>query len=273
MKIKLSQIDLPEYDLRAQVDDEELDELASSLRDHGQLQSIGVKEMPNDRYEVVFGARRTRAAKILQWDEINAELVDEAGTISADAKKLIENVQRSQLTPIEEAFSLEKLQLETNADIRELQRQTGKTRGWVTSRLQMLTYPEDIQKALQNRLITLGVAEAFATIKNAEVRRQYLSHAIENPMSTAAAHAWASQSSYAEAGVLAMRDAEAMRERADELPTGVDQKYNCFACTGTRSILQVVQVVICKQCMDHILDNRRRPPETVAPLPVDTMAS
>lgn len=106
MKIPLLELTLPKYDLRASQDEDQLDELAASMRDHGQLQAIGVKPGEIGGYEVVFGARRTRAATLLGWDAIEGNLVDDRGNNSANASKLIENVQRLNLTPMEEAYGL-----------------------------------------------------------------------------------------------------------------------------------------------------------------------
>src|SRR5438445_4373136 len=125
MKILLDQIDLPEHDLRATVDEDALDEPAASLRDHGQRQPIGIRETMNGRYEVVFGARRTRASRLIGWTVIEPNMISNDVHEAYAAKKLIENVQREELTPIEEAYGILALIWAYVADVRSLHRQTG----------------------------------------------------------------------------------------------------------------------------------------------------
>ena len=258
MKIPLSELDLPVRDLRATVDEDALDELAASLRDAGQLQPIGVRITDADRYEVVFGSRRTRAARLLGWTEINAELVDESPTLTAPAAKLIENVQRLDMTPIEEAYGLADLIGDGVADVRELQRQTGKSRSWVVSRLELLDMPEDLQGAVQAGVIGIGVARAFSTIKNQDVLTQYIKAAAENGCTTEAAYSWAAQAEFAASGIMTM---DKIREAGDEAQQNrpvVDQQYSCFICSETQSWRRVNTLVVCGPCQDAIVTTRQQ---------------
>lgn len=256
MKISLDLIDLPERDLRAHVNEDALDELAASLRDHGQLQPIGVKKKADDRYEVVFGARRTRAAQLLKWTEIRADEVDETGNSTAHAKKLIENVQRLDMTPIEEAYGLLDLIGDGLVDLRELQRQTGKSRAWLQTRLDLAALPEDLQGAVQAGVIGIGVAKAFGTIKNDDVRDQYLRAAIENGCTADQAHVWASQAQFAESGIMAMDKYASADSLTLQAPQVVDQQYSCFICADLQSWRRVNTLVVCGGCQDAIASGR-----------------
>lgn len=257
MQIPLDLIDLPEHDLRATVDDDAIDELADSLRDVGQLQAIAVRPKPDGRFEVVFGARRTRAARSIEWTDIRAEIFEDDGEQRTAAKKLIENVQRQDLTPIEEGYGLFALIGEGDANIRTLQKQTGKSRDWIKSRLELVQLPEDLQAAVQNGDIGVQVAKHLGTIQHDEIRAQYLAHATENGCTADQAKLWAANAQYAEAGLASMQLSEADFERLQTEPQVVEQKYHCFVCAAEKSWRQVNTLVMCGPCQDKISDNRR----------------
>src|SRR5205085_9144214 len=75
MRVKVDDLVLPDDDLRASVDEDELDSLAASMVVEGQLQDIGVKATDDNRWLVIFGGRRTRAARLLRWTHLNAQVV------------------------------------------------------------------------------------------------------------------------------------------------------------------------------------------------------
>lgn len=252
MDIDLFALDLPVRDLRASVDEDELDELAASMRDHGQMQSIGVKATGKGRYEVVFGARRTRAAKLLKWKTIRAELATDDDRISTDAKKLIENVQRQQLTPIEEAFGLEALIGDAAVDVRELQRATGKARSWIISRLELLTVPENIQQAIQGGHIPVNVGKILATIESEEVRDSYLKYAITDGCTAETAKIWANHADFAEVGIQSMKDHEARIQQQKDFPEVIEQKWNCFRCKEPHTARNISMFSICRGCVNCI---------------------
>lgn len=269
MKIELSKIDLPQHDLRATVDEDALDELAASLRDHGQLQPIGVKAIENDRYEVVFGARRTRAAILLDWETIEATFVAATTTNNPNASKLIENVQRLDMTPIEEAYGLLDLIGDGEINVRKLQMQTGKSRDWVRNRLDLIDLPEDLQGAIQAGVIGVGVAKAFGSIGNADVREQYVKMAVENGCTTDQAIIWASQAKFAEQGILSMDEIQKNGVDLTQQPQAIDQKYHCFICAELYTWRQINTLVLCGSCQNSIADARTPHDRQPLPTPLD----
>lgn len=269
MKIELHLVDLPERDLRAHVDEEALDELAASLRDHGQLQPIGVKITDNDRYEVVFGARRTRAATLLGWYEIDAVLVEDNDRVNSSAAKLIENVQRQDLTPVEESHGLVDLIGDGEIDLRVLQRQTGKSRDWLRTRLDILLMPDDIQATLQTGKISIAVAREFSKIENADIRKQYLSAAIENGCTAELARIWASQAKFSESGMLSADEFKQSQLDTKPEPQIVDQRYLCFICKENHSWRRISFHSVCGGCQEAIVDSRAGTPGAYVHDPVD----
>jgi len=292
MRIELRHIDLPVKDLRATIDEESLDELADSLRDRGQKQAICVRPIrPSNnghaihvdprqdfdgfiesggRFEVVYGARRYRAANLIGWSEINAEIAESDSDIDTAADKLIENVQRQDLTAIEEAYGLLELIGDGEADVRKLQRQTGKSRSWILTRLDLVAMPEDMQGALQAGVISIGVARELSLIDNAEIREQYTRHAVENGCTAELARIWVSQS-HAAAGALVAIDELATREDLHgPKPGTVDQHYDCFICQQTNSWRRINTLVICAPCQEVILSQRHTSVPDPIPTPLDS---
>lgn len=256
MKIPLSQIDLPTKDLRAAVSDESLDELASSLRDHGQLQPIGVRQSDTGRFEVVFGARRTRAARILGWAEIEGNIVAENHATSHSAKKLIENVQRENLTPIEEGYGLLELIGDGEADVRILQRQTGKSRGWIQDRLKLVTLPADIQGAVQSGLLSMAAAFHLGQIENEQLRSQYVTSAIENGCTADTAKLWAAQAQFAETGLVPHGMTQEQLDNALEYAPTAEMHFMCFVCNASKKGREVVSAILCSNCHTNIAEAR-----------------
>lgn len=252
MNIELSKIRLPEQDLRADIDDDSLDELAASMREHGQLQAIGVKQLTGDEFEVVYGARRTRAAGLNKWDTIRAEIVDASDDSDPNAKKLIENVQRESLTPVEEAYGLAALIGDGEVSVRRLQQQTGKSRDWIRSRLDILDLPEELQACVQKSLLSIGVAKALGTIASDVVRNQYIEYAIANGCTTHQATIWAGQAEFAETGQLTMIEHEANAAAIADQPQFIRQLYNCFCCGQKKDYTAVNTLVLCGPCQASI---------------------
>lgn len=256
MKIRLEILDLPAHDLRAIVDEDALDELADSLREHGQLQPIGVRPTDGDRFEVVYGARRTRAARSLGWTEIEAHVLENATEENTAAKKLIENVQREELTPIEEAYGLLSLIGDGEANVRSLQRQTGKSRDWIRNRLDLLALPEDVQGIVQAGLLGVGVAKALGNIENDEVRKMYLDAAVENGCTADQAAIWANQAQYAATGIGAVLEPPLADGELPPPPQVVEQQYHCFSCGKLHNWRKVNTLVVCGPCQSDIAERR-----------------
>lgn len=278
MLLPIDAITLPTKDLRATVDQDALEELADSMRDNGQLQSIGVRPLPGvrdwfdfvdgdrinhhefisngGRFEVVFGARRFRAALLNDWDQIKAEIVDDHDETSTAKNKLIENVLRENLTPIEEAYGLVELVGDDGPNFRRLQEQTGKSREWIRNRLELVTMPDDLQQAIQGGFIGVGVAKAFAGIDDDDVRRQFLEYACNNPMTADDARRWAANADAAKTGIHTMLEHdEQLAEQLANMPY-VPQLWNCFGCKQPREQTECNMLVICRSCQTAMTHGR-----------------
>lgn len=179
--LKVDQIVPNEYQPRTQFDDEKIKELAQTLQTHGIIQPIIVRRKDEELYEVIAGERRLRAAKFLEWETISAIIRDLSDTETASIA-LIENIQREELSVIEEANAYEKL-LEMHSLTQEaLAQRLGKSQSTVANRIRLLTLPEVIQEGLIDKKITERHARALMKIKDAETQVEFYEKIVEKQL-------------------------------------------------------------------------------------------
>ncbi|WDF82564.1 ParB/RepB/Spo0J family partition protein [Lacticaseibacillus pabuli] len=129
-------------------------ELAATIKDHGLLQPIIVREYEPGQYEIIAGERRFRAVTSqLHWDKIPAIVTKMADDESA-AMAIIENLQRAQLSPVEEARAYADLMASNSMTQENLARRIGKSQSFVANKLRLLKLSEDVQSAIMNGAIT-----------------------------------------------------------------------------------------------------------------------
>jgi len=154
---------------RTRFSEEQLQELATSIRKNGLMQPIIVRPIWRDgkaAYEIVAGERRWRAAGMAGMESIPA-IVREIGDQQALELALIENVQRADLTPLEEAAGYQRLLEEFTYTQEELAGVVGKSRSHIANLLRLLSLPEDIRSLLDDGKISMGHARALLNAKNA----------------------------------------------------------------------------------------------------------
>ena len=152
--------DQPRHDF----DEEELQALADSISVHGVIQPLTVREMPNGYYQIIAGERRWRAARLAGLREIPAVIIE------ADDRKvmelaLIENLQRQDLNPVEEALGYQTLITDHGLTQEEAAKRVGKSRPAVANTLRLLTLPTEVLEKLKEGLLTAGHARAILSLK------------------------------------------------------------------------------------------------------------
>jgi ParB family transcriptional regulator, chromosome partitioning protein len=150
-------------------DEDELDELAASIREHGLLQPLVVSERADGRFELIAGERRWRAARRAGLATVPA-VVKEATPRSRLELALVENIQRRDLNPLEEAQAYRHLLDEHGLTQEELGRRVGKSRTVVTNRLRLLQLPEPARRALAEGAISDGHGRALLMLDGAADR-------------------------------------------------------------------------------------------------------
>lgn len=153
---------------REQFDDEKIGELAASIKQYGILQPILVRKITQGQFEIIAGERRWRAAKRAQLNKVPCvvtNLINE----DAFAVALVENIQREDLNPIEEANAYKRLieALKINQD--QVAQRVGKDRATIANTLRLLRLPKDIQDMVSNAEISMGHARALLALDNHEI--------------------------------------------------------------------------------------------------------
>lgn len=159
-QLPLDIIQRGKYQPRRDIDPQSLEELAQSIKAQGVMQPIVVRPIGNGRYEIIAGERRWRASQQAGLDKIPA-LVREIPDETAIALALIENIQREDLNPIEEAIALQRLQQEFELTQQQVADAVGKSRTAVTNLLRLISLPEDIKVMLAHGDLEMGHARAL----------------------------------------------------------------------------------------------------------------
>jgi ParB family transcriptional regulator, chromosome partitioning protein len=143
----------------------DLEDLVASIRKHGLLQPLLVTEKEDGGYELIAGERRLRSSQIVGSLTVPA-IVRSVTQQEKLELALIENIQRQDLDPIEEAFAYNRLMDEFNLTQQEVADQVGKSRSTVANLIRLLDLPEEIQKALIDGKISVGKAKALLSLKD-----------------------------------------------------------------------------------------------------------
>lgn len=167
--IKISRITPRGDQPRKNFDDNALQLLADSIQEHGVIQPIVVRElgMLDDNYEIIAGERRWRAAKMAGLDEIPAVIMT-GDELKVAEVALIENVQRKDLNPIEEAMAYKALIERFGLKQEEVAKQAGKSRSAVANMLRLLELPDDVLVLVQEDKLSMGHARAILGLNDDE---------------------------------------------------------------------------------------------------------
>ena len=166
------------YQPRIEFDENKLQELANSIKEHGVIQPLVVTKK-GEKYELIAGERRLQASKLAKLREVPVIIkdIDEKEKLEL---AIIENIQRHNLNPIEEAKAYKRLVEEFKMSQEEVAKKMGKSRSVVANKLRLLGLPIEAIKALRSGKITEGHAKVILAIKNLEKRRAFLELIIKN---------------------------------------------------------------------------------------------
>ena len=167
---------------RKQFNDESLEELAESIRLHGVIQPINVRRMASGYYEIISGERRWRAAREAGLDEIPA-VVLEADDRKAMELALIENLQREDLNPMEEARGFQSLMDEFGLTQEEVARQVGKSRPAVANAVRLLGLSKELAQYVEADILSAGHARAILGLNDPDQRKAVADKAAQRQLS------------------------------------------------------------------------------------------
>ena len=174
--VKINELRSNPYQPRKVFDEEALQELAASIKEHGVFQPIIIKKSIKG-YEIIAGERRVKASKIAGLEEIPAIVRDFSDNEMMEIA-LLENLQRENLNAIEESMAYKKLLETLSLTQEDLAKRLGKSRSHITNMLGLLTLPEEVQKAISNKDITMGHARINIKLENKE-QQIYLTNRVK----------------------------------------------------------------------------------------------
>jgi ParB family chromosome partitioning protein len=153
---------------RKYFDEESLNQLAESIKQHGLIQPIIVREVGGGFYQIIAGERRWRASKLAGLTEIPAIIID-ADALKAAELAIIENIQREDLNPYEEAQAYRSLMNQYSLTQEEVASKVGKSRSAIANTMRLLDLPEEVLEMLQAQDISAGHARALLGLKDKDV--------------------------------------------------------------------------------------------------------
>ena len=166
--IRVNDIEPNKSQPRTDFDEESIATLADSIREHGLLQPLLVRPLNNGSYQIVAGERRWRACRMLGLSEIPV-VIRELSDVETAQIALIENLQRENLNPVEEALGYHDLMDKYQMTQEAVSKTVGKSRSTVANSLRLLNLPEEIQGMLRKGDITTGHAKALASFEDEEL--------------------------------------------------------------------------------------------------------
>lgn len=181
-EIKIMDIEPNKEQPRKEFDEEKLEELADSIRQNGVITPILVCEAANGYYSIIAGERRWRAAKKAGLKEIPA-IIKKLDNEKLYELSLIENLQREDLNPVEEAFGYKKLMEDYNLTQEEVSAKVSKSRSYVANAMRLLNLPEDVINSLKEGKISVGHAKVLLSLKDDKAKSAFCELVIKNELS------------------------------------------------------------------------------------------
>lgn len=182
LRIPVNMIEPNPFQPRMSFDQEALDELAASIRTLGLIQPITVRRKASDKYQIISGERRFKACRIAGMDMVPAYVRD-ANDQGMLEMAIVENIQRENLDPIEEAMSYQRLIEECNLTQEQMAERVGKKRASITNTLRLLKLPAKVQHDLKVGLLSVGHAKVLLGVDDSILQEELCDLVIKNDMS------------------------------------------------------------------------------------------
>ncbi len=227
-QLPLELVQRGKYQPRRDMDPQALEELAQSIKNHGVMQPIVVRPISGGRYEIIAGERRWRACQQAGLERVPS-LVREVPDEAAIAMALIENIQREDLNPIEEAVALQRLQQEFQLTQQQVADAVGKSRVSVSNLLRLIALPEEIKTLLSHGDLEMGHARALLGLpadQQVEGARHVVARGLTVRQTEALVRQWLSSKEKPKAEVKVDPDISRLEQRlAERLGSPVQIKH------------------------------------------------
>ncbi|MGA2849494.1 MAG: ParB/RepB/Spo0J family partition protein [Terracidiphilus sp.] len=181
-EINLDQIDRNPFQTRTQVNEAQLAELAASITSNGVVQPILVRPLPNGRFQLIAGERRWRASQLAGKATIPA-ILRQVSDEQAMEITIVENLQRADLNPMEQARAFERLSREFHMTQEQMAQRTGKDRASVANFLRLLKLPSTVQARVESGELSFGHARTLLAFEHAEEMEKAAQKIVERSLS------------------------------------------------------------------------------------------
>jgi ParB family chromosome partitioning protein len=181
-EIALDQIDRNPFQTRTQVNETQLAELAASIASNGVVQPILVRPLPNGRFQLIAGERRWRASQLAGKATIPA-ILRQVSDEQAMEITIVENLQRADLNPMEQARAFERLSREFHMTQEQMAHRTGKDRASVANLLRLLKLPSTVQARVESGELSFGHARTLLAFEHAEEMEKAAQKIVERSLS------------------------------------------------------------------------------------------
>lgn len=247
-EVPLDLIELPARPHRISIDDSELNRLADDIAANGLHQVVGVRELADsDRLVLIYGHRRLLAHRMLRRASIRARVYPhDADELQI---RMAENELRADLTPVEQAHICREF-VERGDPVAAVARYFRRSDQWVRGRLALLDLPDELQAAVADRVITVGVAWELARVDYEPYRRDLIREAANHGCTERTAQAWASQY---------LADAERIKAntmKVEEIAARREQfrmMTDCAVCRASVDFADTRALRVCSGCMQQLL--------------------
>ena len=182
LEIDIDKIETNPWQPRSKFDEEKLNELAASIGKLGIIQPLTLRKIDIERYQIIAGERRYRAAQIAGLTKVPAYIRSAEDDVMLELA-LVENIQREDLDPIEVAMSYQRLIDECNLTQESMSERVGKKRSTITNYLRLLKLPAEIQLGLRENHISMGHARAIINVDDTEIQIKLFIQIIKNDLS------------------------------------------------------------------------------------------
>jgi len=242
-------IDPPGEADRVEILLERIRELAVSIKEIGLLSPV-LLSRSGERYEIVFGHRRYLACRRIGMEKITARVVEYTQQQISIAR-VTENLQREDLTPIEEGSSYSRIINDLEMSITEVAKKTGKSAGIIKRRINLLRMPGTFKLALHARKISIGVAEELWSCADEAHREYLLEMAVEHGITVAVARQWVQDFRKA-----ARQKAPDIEGRGQGSMIAFEEKIyrSCDICQGPVELATVKELRLCGGCYGQIIN-------------------
>lgn len=240
--------------IRARIDADVIRELGESIRERGLLMPIIVVKS-GDGYEVVAGHRRLLAHRLIGADKIKA-IVRDLSEEDIVLTRATENLQREDLSPIEEAKVYGRLRDKLHMTTEEIARKMGKNRMTIKKYLKLIEFPEDVQELIDRKALPMEVAFALVDVADQELRKYYVTMAVENGVTAKVARMWVDDWKASSAGRFYEDRGGVPIEQVKTSPTPI--YVTCFMCHGPTDVYETTTVQMCRECYNSIILSRTK---------------